>query len=439
MIKFGNRIEMMVDDYLIENMENLSFRKNEPLCMGKAAEYTGEWEKEGSLGVSVLDNGEQVMLYYRGFPGLHASDEDEHQTACLAVSTDGINFTPAKINNIEYNGMKDNNIVLMHSCCHNFAPFYDTNPLVKEDEKYKAIGGTLLGNGGLLTYKSHDGIHWEQMCKEPVITQGTFDSLNMAFWDQEIGMYRCYYRRFTGHRFQGRRIIVSAVSRDFIHWQDATPNIYLPEKEEDLYTNATRPVPGAEHMYLSMPMRFHPSRKKYPEYPRVGVSDCVLMTSRDGVHWNRTLNDAFISGGLYSHEWTQRCFIPLGGIVSRGDYFYFYVSQNYLWDDAGIYVYSVPKYRFLSLYADEDGGQLLTKELLFTSDDIFLNYATSAYGYVMITVLDEQGNEVFKSEEIFGNELSYKLHIEGLAGKTGRIKIALHAAHLYALGSSMMD
>ncbi len=437
MIKFGERIEMLVDDYLIESVENISIRKNDPLCVGKAVEYTGAWEQKGSLGVSVLDNGEQVMLYYRGFPGLHAKDEDEHQTACLAVSTDGMHFTPANINEMEYNGNKENNIVLMHSCCHNFAPFYDTNPLAKENERYKAIGGTLLGNGGLLAYKSRDGIHWEPMCQEPVITQGTFDSLNMAFFDQEIGMYRCYYRRFTGHRFQGRRIIVSAVSKDFIHWQDATPNVYLPEKEEDLYTNATRPVPGAEHIYISMPMRFHPSRKKYSDYPSIGVSDCVFMTSRDGVHWNRTLNDAFISGGLYSHEWTQRCFIPLGGIVSRGDHFYFYVSKNYMWEDAGIYVYSVPKYRFLSLYADEDGGQILTKELLFTSDDIYLNYATSAYGYVIVTIIDEQGQEIFKSEEIFGNELSHPFHVEGLAGQKGRLKLELCAAHLYALGSSM--
>ena len=148
--------------------------------------------------------------------------------------------------------------------------------------------------------------------------------------------------------------------------------------------------------------------------------------------------DAFISGGLYSHEWPQRCFIPLGGIISRGDYFYFYVSQNYMWEDHGIYVYSVPKYRFLSLYADENGGEMLTKELTFTSDDIYLNFATSAYGYLKVTILDEQGKEFYQSDEIFGNELSYKLHVEGLTGKTGRMKIELHAAHLYAIGSRMV-
>ena len=161
------------------------------------------------------------------------------------------------------------------------------------------------------------------------------------------------------------------------------------------------------------------------------------MTSRDGVHWTRTLNDAFISGGLYFHEWTQRCFIPLGGIVSRGDYFYFYVSKNYMWEDAGIYVYSVPKYRFISLYADEAGGQVLTKELFCTSDELYLNYVTSAYGYVKVTVINEKGEDFYISDEIFGNELSYKLHIEGLKGTKGRLKIELSAAYLYAMGSCM--
>ena len=100
MIQFGNRIEMLVDDYLIESIEHVSFRKNAPLCIGKVAEYTGAWEQPGSLGVSVLDNGEQVMLYYRGFPGNGAKDEDERQVACLSVSTDGVHFAPAKVNEI---------------------------------------------------------------------------------------------------------------------------------------------------------------------------------------------------------------------------------------------------------------------------------------------------------------------------------------------------
>ena len=50
-------------------------------------------------------------------------------------------------------------------------------------------------------------------------------------------------------------------------------------------------------------------------------------------------------------EWTQRNFITVGGIIVRGDEFYFYVEKHYMWDDGGIWAYSVPKYRLVSLYA----------------------------------------------------------------------------------------
>jgi len=127
----------------------------------------------------------------------------------------------------------------------------------------------------------------------------------------------------------------------------------------------------------------------------------------------------------------------LKGILADGGYFYIYTEQNYRWDDDGIWAYSIPLYRFMSLYADGDGGSFTTKPLHFVSDDIFLNYDTSAYGYVKVTVLDEEGTELFRSEEIYGNEISHRLHAENLSGKTGTMRIELKEANLYALGSNM--
>ena len=39
MIRFGNRIEMLVDEYLLAEKENVSFRKTEPLDMGKIISF----------------------------------------------------------------------------------------------------------------------------------------------------------------------------------------------------------------------------------------------------------------------------------------------------------------------------------------------------------------------------------------------------------------
>ncbi|MBR5312931.1 MAG: hypothetical protein IKU40_08635 [Clostridia bacterium] len=449
-LPFGKRVEPFVDDYLIEKTEGVSFRGNTPVNRGKILGFDREWEGPGSLGMTVFQDEENIKLYYRGFPGLREDDTSVMQTSCLMVSPigDGLNFTSVPVNEIDYAGIRENNIVKMDTCCHNFAPFYDTNPDCKPDERYKAIGG-IIQTGGIFVYASPDGIHWKQLTDHPVITKGAFDSMNMAFWDSIAGVYRCYNRYFDCNgaypeiKGGGARAIQSCVSTDFIHWSEPVFNQYADGITDQLYTNAVRPIPGAEHLLISLPMRFHPSRKKVKEHGGSnawdfdGASDIVLMTSRNGTFWDRSLKDAWLAGSTYLHEWTERNFITCGGIIEQGDDFLFYTEKNYRWEDDGLWAYSVPRYRFLSLYADGTGGTVLTKPLFFQSDEFYLNFATSAYGSVIVRVLDPDGNVTFTSEEYFGNELSAPVHVDGLAGKTGRLSFELREAHLYAVGSPM--
>jgi hypothetical protein len=41
-------------------------------------------------------------------------------------------------------------------------------------------------------------LRWSPMADAPVITDGAFDSQNLAFWDAQAGLYRAYWRYFTG-------------------------------------------------------------------------------------------------------------------------------------------------------------------------------------------------------------------------------------------------
>ena len=115
------------------------------------------------------------------------------------------------------------------------------------------------------------------------------------------------------------RAIQSCKSDDFIHWTQPEPHVYNDGVPiEHFYTNATMPCPGAEHILLSFPMRFVPERTKDTEgmsYPGGGVSDAVFMTSRDGVHWDRTFMDAWLRPGLEQRNWTHRSQTPGGGTV----------------------------------------------------------------------------------------------------------------------------
>ena len=212
---------------------------------------------------------------------------------------------------------------------------------------------------------------------------------------------------------------------------------------DQLYTNAASQIPGAEHILISIPMRFEANRRFVPQdgseedcSPYPGISDSVLMTSRDGMHWNKTLRDAWIRPNLALREWTQRNFIALAGVIESGDDFLVYIEKHYMWDDGGIYAYRLPRHRFISVYADNDGGSITTKPMVFESEDIYLNYSTSAYGYVKLRILNDAGEELFASGEIFGNELNRKLHIDGIVGKCGRILLEMKEADVYAIGAS---
>lgn len=438
MLKFGNRPEPFVDSWLIESLENVSFRLNKPENLGKVIGFDEPWENPGSLAGTVIQTEDGIKLYYRGFPANLPADTSDAQTLCLAQSRDGLNFTRAEINETDYFGIKENNIVRMDTFCHNFAPFYDTNPDCPEDRRYKAVGG-IKELGGIYVFVSPDGIHWTDPVGHAVITKGDFDSMNTAFWDPHAGLYRCYNRIFHKAPRKDYRAIQSCVSTDFIHWSTPIENTYDVDSVNELYTNATRPLPGAEHILVSIPMRFNNSRIIGDGHPKgsMGVSDTVLMTSRDGLFWNRTAHEPWISGGLYSHEWTQRCFITGPGIATVGERWMFYVTKNYEWDDGGIWAYSVPKFRLMSLFADDRGGKIVTKPVHFEQDFIHLNFATSACGSVKVKVLDENGNLRFESDELFGNYISARVRFAGLENTVGRIVLELSDAHIYAIGSSM--
>src|SRR6185295_2484747 len=128
---------------------------------------------------------------------------------------------------------KENNIVwYAPGGTHNFAPFKDTNPSCKSEAKYKALaGGTAVVDGKkkacLHAYHSADGLRWAKTLEEPVITDGAFDSQNIAFFDDLRGEYRAYWRYFSssvadeqGRKTERVRAIRTATSKDFLHWEN---------------------------------------------------------------------------------------------------------------------------------------------------------------------------------------------------------------------------
>ena len=461
-IHIGDRVEMLLDTYLVYEQFNTRLRMHPPEKREIVLRMEKPWEGIGSGIYSCVfrDHEGRYRMYYRGTAlsadeDVNTTDGSELQYTCMAVSDDGITWTRPDLGIVEFNQKKDNNIIFSGRMAHNFSPFPDTNPAAPEAKRYKAVAGH--APEGLMAYCSPDGLNWKPLAKKPVITEGAFDSHNLCFYDVNIGKYRCYSRYFAvpGTERQvndflgicvGIRAIQSNTSPDMLAWDKPVVNTYADSVPlEQFYTNATVMCPGAEHIYLSFPMRFMAERFKIDEHPHVGVSDAVFMSSRDGVHFDRLFLDSWIRPDLDRRNWSQRNYITSWGILETSpEEFSLYVGEHYEWDDAYIRRYTVRRHGFVSMYAPYEGGEFVTKPISFKGDSLYLNYSTAAPGSIRVGIIaDETGwpAKKFSTEEcdiIYGNELDHRVTWKGsgdlsrFSGKSVRLKFEMKAADLFS-------
>ncbi|HZQ48114.1 MAG TPA: hypothetical protein VFC07_13945 [Verrucomicrobiae bacterium] len=450
-VDIGSRIEMFVDNRLIDSQRNVSLQLQTPVRREVVLVTDKPWEGVSSAYFTVIQDKSVVRLYYRGsVPG---RDNSPRQSTCYAESADGIHFNRPNLGICEFQGSKQNNIIYMGAEAHNFAPFIDRNPHAIPAERFKALGG---GEGKLFAFASPDGLHWHKLQSEAVLTKGTFDSLNVSFWDENANCYRCYSRYFAGGGYNGPRAIQSSSSTDFRHWTDPVPNRYRAADGsepplEHFYTSATLPCPGAPGTYLSFPKRFVPDRKKFSDYPDPGVSDAMFMSSRDGAVWDRTFPEAWLRPGPDPHNWTQRSNMPAWGIVQLDPAeFSLYVSEHYQWPDNRLRRLTVRRHGFASVHAGAAGGEFSTRPLVFSGKHLILNCATSAAGSVQVEIQDENGNalpgfSLAAMNTFFGDELdavaSWKSgnDLSALIGKPVRFHFVLKDADLFALRTGAVE
>src|SRR5512147_3139503 len=128
-IQLGDRLELFVDDLLVERMEGVSLKLHEPTPVGVALRFDLPWEGAFCGYVTVLHDDNLYRMYYRGLPKA-GRDGSEDEVTCYAESRDGINWTKPNLGLFEVHGTRSNNVVLAGQApfSHNFAPFLDNRP-----------------------------------------------------------------------------------------------------------------------------------------------------------------------------------------------------------------------------------------------------------------------------------------------------------------------
>jgi len=426
----GSRLELFVDDWLIERMSGLALELHRPTPREVAISFDAPWEGECSAYVTVMKDDDRYRMYYRG------CHEKGPEVTCYAESNDGITWTKPSLRLHEFKGSKDNNIIWTGPGTHNFAPFKDTNPVARSEQRYKALAG-----GPLIALASADGVHWAKIREQPVITKGAFDSQNLAFYDNTRGIYHAYFRGFK----DGVRHILHATSTDFLNWTEPEWLDFGNTPLEHLYTNATTPYFRAPHVFLAFPKRFVTSRHAIKEHPHPGVSDGVFMTSRDGVHFDRRFMEAFIRPGPDPNNWTQRSNMTAWGVVptAPGE-ISIYASEHYYHPTCRLRRQTLRTDGFASVHATYAGGDFVSKPLTFQGKELVMNYATSAVGSIRVELRDSYdkpipGFALNDAPEIYGDELERVVtwkagsDVSKLSGQPVRLRFVMKDADLYSI------
>ena len=444
-----SRRELFVDRYLIDSLIGAELRLAQPIDAGPAFQFDRPWEGRFCNYATVIPDSGKFRLYYRGVPNAGADGRGD-EVYCYAESPDGITFHRPNLQLHSVHGTDTNNVILAGTppLQHNFSPFLDTRPGVAPASRYKGLAGT--SKSGLIAFHSPDGIRWTPLRSEPVLTQGAFDSQNLAFWSDSEQQYVCYYRTFKKIGSTNYRWISRAASPNFLNWKIEGEISFGGAPPEHLYTNQTSPYFRAPHLYLSLCARFLPGRQVLSEAEARAInvdpayfkdcSDAVLLSSRGGTQFDRTFLDAFLRPGLGIANWVSRSNYPALNVVPTGpDQLSFYVVRNYGQPSIHIRRYTLRLDGFASLHAGYSGGQMITKPFTFTGSQLEVNFATSAPGGIHLFLETPSGAPLAESNELIGDQtvriVRWKT-VESVAPWSGhpvRLRATLKDADLFAI------
>ena len=353
-LDIGNKREFFWSDYLIDNSRTTAkLTVNRPIKLEPPTNFDAPWDGNSISYPQILEVDGGYRMYY--ITGFHAADTFTGLAGtalCVLESNDGIKWTRPDLGVFEWNGSKNNNIIMMESeenVLDNFFVLYDENPQCIPEEKYKAL--TLyenpevssLGARELWCWTSPDGLHFKRgwkMTDGNAPNGGIFDSMNTAYWDKEKNKYIAYVRGI--HDAPGRgtanglRDIRYMESEDFRVWSNPVILDFGESDDYELYTNNISQYYRAPHVLTGFPTRYTERhwwtrnndflggeenvalRKKAAEkLERLGfvITDGLFMSSHDGLKWHRFDEAMFVPDAENAYNWLYGDGYPAYGMI----------------------------------------------------------------------------------------------------------------------------
>ncbi len=315
-------------------------------------------------------------------------DSNDYGRLHYAVSKDGIAWEKPRLNLIEWEGSKANNIVFLPVRPKKAKAYWVIKDYSDPDpaRRYKMMHHRYDFRGrGVATAESPDGLNWTTRNYSSLV--GEFDSHNLMFWDDRVGSFVAYLRFMIA----GRRNFGRSTSPDAYHWSSPVP-VHGPDAadpaDREVYTPGVFKYGKARDVYVMLASM----------YDR-GTNDVrgQLGVSRDGMSFHRFRNHFLPLGG--PNEWDRGTVYPIGSEATVEGKTALYYTGNKLGHvlevgNPGIGLALMHEGGFAGWRAD--GSGVLTTQLLtvrYVQDWMYLN-AEASGGKVEAELLDPAGRVI---------------------------------------------
>ena len=461
--------QLFLDDFMVGALYRVERRVNPP------AKYEGNpvvradrpWEQspgpDWNPGVSksiqirsapCWDPQEEVWkMWY------HANGE-----TAFARSRDGIHWEKPSLGRREFEGSKDNNLVVLRDAPGTFIQHVLLDPDAGPERRYKG----LTGSHNRHPVVSSDGYEFTKL-DVPVIPSQDESHLN----------YDEVKKRFIAtvkHRGPFGRSVFLSLSTDFENWTDpvlifhadaydqllgekrvrehlANPKLRLMTVNQPEHYNTeiyNMPIFPYEGIYIGLPNHFEAAGHS-PNRNQEGINSVKLSTSRDLRRWVKVGN----RGSFIPVSELGNGAIDTGQVLAasrpqvHGDELWFYytgLNHRFQTDDpyrGGIHLAKLKRDRFAYFGADQEGGFVETRAIRFDGNRLFIN-AEATDGEVRVEVIDQRGRRVLegwsrdRSQPIQGDHLRAEVKWTGkpdlgaFQGESIRFRFRLHNARLFS-------
>ena len=274
--------QLFFDDNMLFGIENVVRKYGEPKLVATyndgvcSTDYCTGW-------VFPLDNGKYRMVYFGH------SLKFEGRRLFSAISDDGVNFSPEKINNADE---KYSHEIMQLPSGGEVAFIYEDKYCDNHDERYKLLMSDFEWSKFEVkdtVYVSPDLINWK--IKEGVLWGDGAEPLASAFYNKKYKTHTIIERPFWGVRRVGYK--------ETTDWENFSE--YRECLNVDCFDEPLSEIYGMyafeyDEMYIGLPHIYRIHKNELNAKYKGGIVDTQLAYSYDGRYWQRSLREPFITG-----------------------------------------------------------------------------------------------------------------------------------------------